>query len=198
MKVSRWLILIFIVSWSAIARPLFAADLYQGRVVDEETGQPLTGAVVTVVWYKSPIVAMDGGRDFHSAQETLADSDGKFSLVVSPGIDWNPFTYIRAEPDIAIYQPGYEPTWAGWFVRNKYKTAIDLAEMLKKGATIKLRKLKTKEELGKYISPSSSGLISVGVPIEAIPKLARAVNAQAKMAGIESYYTVPPEGGKKP
>jgi hypothetical protein len=198
MKASRWLILIFFVSWSAIARSLSAADLYQGRVVDEETGQSLAGAVVTVIWFRSAIIALEGARDFQSAQETVTDSDGKFSLVVSPGIDWSPFSYIRKEPKIVIYQPAYEPTWAGWMVRNKYMTSTDLAEALKKGATIKLQKLKTKEELGKFTSPDSSGLISVGVPIEAIPKLARAVNTQRKMAGIESYYTVSPEGGKKP
>ena len=52
MKASRCLIILFIVSWgvASIARPASGADIYQGRVVDEETGQPLAGAAVTVVW----------------------------------------------------------------------------------------------------------------------------------------------------
>jgi len=171
------------------------AELYHGRVVDEETGQPLTGAVLTVVWFRSPIFGLEGTRDFQSAQETVADSEGKFSLVVSPGSNWNPFSYIRQEPTIVIYQPGYEPTWAGWMVRNKFNSATDLAEALKKGATIKLPKLKTKDELIKFTNLSS--LTHVVVPHESVPKLVRVVNVQNKMAGLKPYPE-PPEGGQKP
>ena len=149
MKTSRRLIIVLIVLWGVASSHLSAADLYQGRVVDEETGQPLAGAVLTVVWFRSPILGFEGTRDFLSAQETVADSDGKFSLTVSPGIDWNPFSYIRKEPEIVIYQPGYEPTWAGWRDRNKFKSSTEFAEALKKDATIKLPKLKSKEQLGK-------------------------------------------------
>jgi hypothetical protein len=196
MKPRRWLFLILITVWFAGTGVslVSAADLYQGRVVDEETGQPLAGAVVTVVWYRSAIIAMEGGRDFQSAQETLADSNGKFSLIVSPGVDWNPFSYIRKDPEIVIYQPGYEPTWAGWRVRNGF--ADDkFPEALKKGATIKLPKLKTTEEQKKF-----AGLpleVSPGAPRESIPHLLRVVNIQRKMVG----YPIYPEalqGGKKP
>src|SRR5258705_9857238 len=85
MKSSRGLILVLIVLWSVAptSRHLSAADLYQGRVIDEETGQPLAGAILTVVWFRSPILGLEGTRDFLSAQETVADSDGRFSLTVS-------------------------------------------------------------------------------------------------------------------
>ena len=96
---TRCLMLVIVLSWvCSSAQPLYGADVYQGRVVDEETGQPLVGAVVTVVWFRSPIVGMEGTRDFQSAQEAIADSDGKFYLPVSPGSNWNPFSYIREEP----------------------------------------------------------------------------------------------------
>lgn len=198
MKVSRWLLLVFIVSWAAVptAGPACGADLYQGRVVDEETSQPLAGAVVTVVWFRSPILGLEGTRDFQSAQEAVTDSDGKFSLVVSPGIDWNPFTYIRKEPAIVFYHPGYEPTWAGWMVRNKFNSATDLAEALKKGATIKLAKLKTEQQIRHF---SDLGTVAhTVVPYQAIPNLVRVVNLQRKMAGIKSLYAEPIDGGKNP
>ena len=144
---SRCQMFVLVLLWvSTTPHPMYGADIYQGRVVDEETGQPLAGAVVTVVWFRSPIVGMEGTRDFQSAQEAVADSDGKFYLPVSPGSNWNPFNYTRKEPEIVIYHPGYEPTWAGWMVRNKFSSTIDLAQALKKGATIKLPKLKTKVE----------------------------------------------------
>jgi NRPS condensation-like uncharacterized protein len=92
-----------------------------------------------------------------------------------------------------IYQPGYEPTWAGWRVRNKYNTVTDLAEALKKGLTIKLRKLKTKEELIKFTNISS--LTHVTVRYEKIPTLIHAVNVQNKIVGLKPY---PAQGGKDP
>jgi len=190
MKASRGLILVLIVLWglASTSRHLFAADLYQGQVIDEETGQPLAGAVLTVVWFRSPILGFEGTRDFLSAQETIADSDGKFSLIVSPGIDWSPFSYVRKEPQIVIYKPGYEPTWAGWMDRNKFKGPTEFAEALKKGATIKLPKLKTKEELRNFVGV----LTHITVPYESIPNLISAVNVQRTMVGLQPY---PAKGG---
>jgi hypothetical protein len=188
------MVLLFTAIWSVgVAAPVLGEDTYHGRVVDEATDQRLVGAAVTVIWFRSPILGLESTRDFHSAQETATDSEGKFSLSVSPGIDWNPFTYIRNEPQIVIYQPGYEPTWAGWRVRNKYNTVTDLAEALKKGLTIKLRKLKTKEELIKFTNISS--LTHVTVRYEKIPTLIHAVNVQNKIVGLKPY---PAQGGKDP
>ncbi len=156
MGVTRCLIFVLVLSWVVSTdRPVYGADVYQGRVVDEETGQPLVGAVVTVIWFRSPIVGMEGTRDFQSAQEAVADRDGKFYLPVSPGSNWNPFSYIRKEPEIVIFQPGYEPTWAGWMLRNKFPSSLDLADALKKGVTIRLSKLRAKEEPIKFTNISS-------------------------------------------
>ena len=186
-----WLVVLLAVLRTASVS--LAADLYHGRVVDQETGEPLAGAVVTVVWFRSPILGLEGTRDFQSAQETVADGDGKFSLVVSPGIDWNPLTYIRKEPEIVIFQPGYEPTWAGWMRRNKFETSLEFAEALKKGTTIQLRKLKTREELVKFTDVVF--LTHPTVRYENIPRLIDAVNVQNKMVGLQPY---PAKGGKLP
>lgn len=187
MKTSRRLIIVLIVLWGVASSHLSAADLYQGRVVDEETGQPLAGAVLTVVWFRSPILGFEGTRDFLSAQETVADSDGKFSLTVSPGIDWNPFSYIRKEPEIVIYQPGYEPTWAGWRDRNKFKSSTEFAEALKKDATIKLPKLKSKEQLVNF---ADIGVFTFPPDVrnQQVPNLIRAINAQRKSLGFKPIY----------
>jgi hypothetical protein len=194
MIATRWLIFVLVFAWvGSVSQPVYGADVYQGRVVDEETGQPLAGAVVTVVWFRSPRFGLEGTKDFRAAQEAVADNDGKFYLSVSPGSNWNPFSYIREEPAIVIYQPGYEPTWAGWMVRNKFNTMLDLARELKKGITIKLARLKTKEELIKFTNISS--LTHVTVRYEDIPKLIQAVNVQNKMVGLKPY---PAHGGKEP
>jgi hypothetical protein len=182
-----WLVVLLAVLRTASVS--LAADLYHGRVVDQETGEPLAGAVVTVVWFRSPILGLEGTRDFQSAQETVADGDGKFSLVVSPGIDWNPLTYIRKEPEIVIFQPGYEPTWAGWMRRNKFATTLDLARELKKGTIIKLAKLKSHKEIMHF--SSLGAVVDVVVPQRSIPNLVRAVNIQRKIAGLTSFYDEP-------
>jgi hypothetical protein len=93
------------------------AETYYGQVLDEETGKPLEGASVTVIWYRAPLVYLDLVRRFQSAQETLTDTEGKFSLEAAPGIDWNPFTYVLKEPDVVIFKPGYA-SLANGFVRK--------------------------------------------------------------------------------
>ena len=160
--------------------PLSAADLYHGQVVDEETGQPLVGAAVTVIWYKAPVVHLASPRYFQSAQETVTDSQGKFELLVSPGFDWNPFTFIIDEPTIIIYQPGYEPVHATSLLRMGFKSYTEFAAALEKGFVVKLLKLKTDKELRYY----SGADVHPDVPYEQIPKLIQIINVHRKNLGL--------------
>jgi hypothetical protein len=194
MKKLRCMVLLFTALWSVgVAAPVLGEDTYHGRVVDEQTDQPLVGAAVTVIWFRSPILGLESTRDFHSAQETVTDSQGKFSLSVSPGIDWNPFTYIRKEPQIVVYQPGFEPTWAGWMDRNNYNSGVELAEALKKGTTIRLQQVKTEDQRR---FADLGAVAHTVVPHHAIPILVRVVNVQRKLAGITSLYAEPVRGRK--
>ena len=171
---SVFLILITSLLSTGCGHPLLAADLYHGQVVDEETGQPLVGAVITVIWSKAPLVHLASPRYFQSAQETVTDSQGKFELLVSPGIDWNPFTFVTNEPEIVIYQPGYEPVYYAWLVRMGFKSHAEFAEVLKKGFVVKLSKLK---EMRQFVD--SSGLVYLSdIPSGAIPLLKAAINRQ--------------------
>lgn len=161
------------------------ADLYHGTVIDEETGQPISGAVVTVIWYKSPILYMDRTRPFHSAQETVTGSDGKFALLASPEIDWNPFTYVRKPPDVIIYKSEYAPLTPVSPAWKQVESVGNTAEALKTGRVIKLPKLKTKEELLRFVD---LGVIGVGqVSYDKIPNLVSAVNIQRKLVGLQGY-----------
>lgn len=183
MKKALLLVLVVFASLGPIEfnRALSAADLYQGQVVDEETGQPLVGAVITVVWYKTRVVYIERNLFFQDAQETVADSQGKFSLWVSPGTDWNPFTVIIKEPTIIIYQPGYEPVWVMWIARMGFNSHAEFAAALKKGAVVKLAKLKTEKEKRQFLDGGNLKLIEI--PSGAIPKLNAAINVHRQANG---------------
>jgi len=188
---SRWdlrttlLMLVFSVAVSSVfASPgIVLGKTYHGQVVDEETGKPLEGAVVVVIWHKKPRVSMDAPEYFHDAKEAITDAQGKFMLDASPAIDWNPFTVIK-QPNVVIFQPGYEP-FALWrtLTRQGFKSFEDVDRAFQRGATIRLPKLKTQEELRK------SGLdIAIGqVSSEKIRNLIRVLNVQRKMAGLTSF-----------
>ena len=168
-------------------QPLSAADLYHGQVVDEETGQPLVGAVITVIWSKAPLVHLASPRYFQSAQETVTDSQGKFELLVSPGVDWNPFTFVINEPEIVIYQPGYEPVYYAWLVRMRFKSHAEFAAALKKGFVVKLSKLKTEAEKLQFVGFSRL-VLGIDIPSGAIPLLKAAINRHSVAIGIPPAF----------
>jgi hypothetical protein len=186
----QWLVLTTTVA--AFNNSILATDtwaqIYRGKVVDAETGQPLEGAVFVIVWTKKPLVTMDGPEYFHSATEALTDSKGEFSVDGSPGVDWNPFTYVRNHPSIAIFVPGYGPFPTG-HVKDMPTEEMEKA-MTGAGSVIKLPKLKTQEEMRRFASPGTLQ-ISTGTPYEDIPNLVRLINIHRKLAGLSSQIGPP-------
>ena len=61
MKISWWFVgvVAILLGWNLLAVRALSSDVYHGTVVDEETGEPLEGASVTVIWYRVPFVYMD-------------------------------------------------------------------------------------------------------------------------------------------
>jgi hypothetical protein len=168
-------------------------DVYHGQVVDEETGMPLAGTVVAVIWGNSSYLGFEPSpREFLNAQETVTDSNGNFTLTVSAGLNWDLYTLV-SDPWIVMYQPGYEPLVEYNFPRHGFETRDALISALKEGVTVKLRKLK-KDEMRRYVDTS---VVSPSPPFERIPNLMRAINIQRKMAGITSQLTIEtPDKGK--
>jgi hypothetical protein len=164
------------------------AQIYRGKVVDAETGQPLEGAVFVIVWNKKPGITMNGPQYFHSAREALTDAKGEFSVDGSPGIDWNPFTYIVKNPSVAIFMPGYGPFPVG-HVKDVPVDELQKA-MTEVFTIIKLPKLRTQQEMRRFASPGTLQ-ISTGTPYEEIPNLIRLINAHRKLAGLSSQVGPP-------
>jgi hypothetical protein len=188
MKPRHWVLIVILVLFGGCTYKFLTGlrtDVYHGRVVDEATEAPLAGAVVAVIWSRVPLVSIEGGPKFFlNAQETVVDSEGKFFLRVSSGLDWNPFTGRVDQPWVVVYQPGYEPMMPGTLGRQGFDTIDGLVALMKSGGTVKLRKLRT-GEVAKYTDRRVLG--TSDTPFDRLPNLLRAVNTQNKMAGIPSY-----------
>ena len=157
---------------------------YHGQVVDAETGKPIEGAVIVVEWHKKDRIAMGGINYFHNAREAVTDADGKFVLDSSPGIDWNPLTYIQ-EPEIIAFYPGYRPFTAAHPGDIDLKTRGSLNEIaaaFERGVVVKLTRLKTEKELKSITDKSGAG--SIRAPYAMLPNFLRLINIQRKMVGM--------------
>ena len=162
-------------------RGAWGAD-YHGQVVDAETGKPIEGAVIVVEWHKKPRVAIGGINYFHNAREALTDADGTFVLDSSPGIDWNPFTYVQ-EPYIVAFYPGYRPFTAAHPEDIGIKGGLnEISAAFEGGVVVRLTKLKTEKELKYFTSQGTIG--GLWAPFGTLPNLIRLINIQRKMAGI--------------
>jgi hypothetical protein len=168
------LVLSVVILWTLHETPSACAESYYGQVVDEETGEPLEGAGITVIWYRVPYVYKEylikQHRRFQSAQETLTDASGRFSLEASPGIDWHPLTHVLKEPYIVIFKPGYQSPLLGPFAIT--------------GSVIRLPRLETEEE--HWESRYISGL--AGIPRHRIPILTWLMNLQRESLGLRPIW----------
>jgi hypothetical protein len=146
---------------------------YHGRVVDAESKQPLEGAVVTVIWMKAQLLAMEGVDDFHQARETLTDAEGRFT------IDAKPRWTVRSvrQPKIIIFKPGYGRYPDMYYSKlsgldNSTFTATQETLYARRAVTIDLPRLRTREEMLKFASPE----LHSRVEFEDVPGFLRLMN----------------------
>jgi hypothetical protein len=182
----RWwpLVIAVFLAWNLLVPLLVRSATYHGKVIDEETGQPIAGAVIAVIWYHSQILHMAETRSFQNASETVTDKDGGFSLWTWPGVSLNPFTYVLTPPDTIIYKAGYAPLSYPTSYERGYATSEGLARDLQSGIVMKLPKLKTREEARRFTDVGSLSVI--GVRSDRLPKLFHEVNAQRRALGLMS------------
>lgn len=195
-----FLLLMLLSSCLAIPAQGDVAEAYHGTVIDAETKRPIEDAVVVVVWYRKPIVTMNGPQYFHNAFEVLTDAEGKFSITADSGIDWNPLTFVLKRPRIVIFKPGYGPYPVAhvspprMIIRNGQEIMLNWDSELLKGTVVELPELRqrTKGELWSFTSPDSLSvpLCRHGkydsidcVPPEWVPNFVRLLNVQQRNVG---------------
>jgi hypothetical protein len=109
----------------ALAPPVYWAEPIRGRVVDADSGEPISGAVVIADWklYCGGI-GHGGHRDSLLVQSTLTDVNGEFSFE-----KWGPKKrpgsgVLDNAPHIVVFKSSYdyENLWnesdSNWFVRR--------------------------------------------------------------------------------
>ena len=130
MKLRYWVLIAILAGFGGCTYGFLSGlgtDVYYGRVVVEETGLPLAGTAVTVIWANSSYVGLEPGvRESLNAQETVTDSDGNFTLPASAGLNRQLFTLV-SDPWIVMYQPRYEPLMEETFKRRGFRPTTRLS-----------------------------------------------------------------------
>jgi hypothetical protein len=84
----------------------FGADQwgpFRGRIVDAETGAPISGAHFMVSWERSQPNAVHWTQSFYDAQETITDAEGRFEIPRQRRF----FTLLVSRPAFDAFAPGY-------------------------------------------------------------------------------------------
>ena len=174
-KRGKYLVLIFfavlILSTSATVHKF---GPYRGKVVDLESGEPLEGAAVLVVFYTETFYAVSSYAD---AVETVTDEQGEFKIpwrlatTLHPISSWEPYGYATifkpgygAYPDHRKALPRFE--WGGTIPEKDY-------------VTFKLPKLKSREERRENLW----GLLPT-IPKRKMKKLVRLVDQEDNNLGL--------------
>jgi hypothetical protein len=148
---------------------------YKGRVIDAETGQPISGVVVLGVWWSKMPTPAGSTSHFHDARETVTDEKGNFTLS-GRGIR----ILSSVEPaNISIYKAGYAYMELGSWESLTYSKI--LREKIKwegERAIIPLRKM-TMQERRKEGTPSRPS-----IPDEKMQLLTKEVNKDRVERGL--------------
>jgi hypothetical protein len=170
---------------------------WKGKIIDAETEEPIEGAVVLAVWQK--IYASPTGNQsyFFDAVESVTDREGRFFIKEFKAINILPVLRWLDGPWFTIFKPGYTPFGDSYDYFHKYfpnsPLKVDkntLSGLFKKGVTVEILRLKTREE--RLISLSEARPLG-GVPDNKMPTLMNLINLERKKLGLD---TIPLKGGK--
>jgi hypothetical protein len=154
-------------------------DRFQGQVLDAETGKPIPEAVVVFEWVKRHRLGMDGPEYVQNVQEVVTDEDGRFSVKASPGINWNPITYLH-RLKVVTFALGYEPSALG--ITKGAESSNETLSKLESGAVTQLQRLKPSSHTREILS---LGWWFLKDAEDRVPKLTRAFNEQRRRLGLK-------------
>lgn len=118
---------------------------FRGLVVDAETGKPIAGAHVMVMWERDNPNPVHWTQSFYDAQETVTDANGRFEIPRERRV----LTVLVSEPRFGAFAPGYLP--------ETEEVTPTGGRLYVDPTILKMRPLKTREERCKY-APGSPGI----------------------------------------
>lgn len=75
---------------------------FRGQVIDAETGKPISGAHVMMLWIREP-PSLHVTQWFYDAQETVTDTDGRFEIPRRTRL----LTAFVEAPGLSVFAPAY-------------------------------------------------------------------------------------------
>ncbi|MBI2882782.1 MAG: hypothetical protein HYY11_02560 [Candidatus Methylomirabilis oxyfera] len=179
-----WSFLIVTSSTGCFGHLVYPSDTYQGKVIDDETKEPIAGAVILAIWYhEAPGLGGHGpAESYHDALEVLTDAQGEFTVPAKTHL--TAIGKIR-EPEFVIYYPGYG-YYSGFQVHPVGKEIEAAYEQ--RFFHVELRKLKTREEKLRNLDARPAR-----VPIEKMLNLTKLLNVEAINLGLSP---LPVPGGR--
>ena len=155
---------------------------FHGTVVDAETGKPIADAVVVFEWVKRHRLGMDGPEYVQNVQEVVTDAAGRYSVEASPGINWNPITYLY-RLDVVIFAPGYKPAAPAFVVIKGAEYTMDTLAALEMGTVTRLQPLTPSSRIRQMLDPGVLGIADDAR--HRVPKLTRVINEERRRLGFQ-------------
>ncbi len=170
------LALVLGLSWSGGAAAQEKWGPFRGQLVDVETGQPIAGAAVLVIWWKGILNPVQGAEKFYDAREAVSDAQGRFEV---PRRRPPFFRLGILPPQLTYFAPGYKPV-------AEVVTPPD-GQPFVAPTVVQMRRLKTRQEL-----LEKSRARPAGVPLEKMTELTKAVNTESRMLGLDKLPVIHP------
>jgi hypothetical protein len=102
-RLTRILMVVFVLAVFLTPNTASAFLRATATIVDDETGEPIEGAIALAQWVKYSATLFEGGVPYAAkAKETTSDKDGK--IYISGYWTLNPFASDR---HLTVYKPGY-------------------------------------------------------------------------------------------
>lgn len=139
---------------------------FRGKILDAETGQPIPGAVVLMIWFKLVDVLIQTKTEFYDAREAVSGPDGTFEI---PRLTPPFFTFRIITYGPKVFAPGY--------AEERWVVTPPTGQALVDPTVIEMRRLKTREERLNALSRASP---LTSVPLEKMCLYIQAQNREAR------------------